>query len=178
MSALLQSIQMGKSLRKTTTVDKSGPQLSGKVLGDSSVPDHIGRGVVDNTPVPEPEVEPTSMSAKSSNRQSVDWFAGMAADNPALSPSSGKMPNFSMATMPEEDEGDVGFGLGGTAPTQAQAIPDINVAEAEDAGPLADIDMGTEFRMRSLYGYEGDGDTYLSKFIDSSCPEKSDETFL
>jgi len=43
-SALLSSIQKGTKLKKTTTVDKSGPALSGKVCGEGGGGAGVGAG--------------------------------------------------------------------------------------------------------------------------------------
>lgn len=86
--ALFASIQGGKALRPTKTVDKSGPGLSGRVLGDIGPPAHIGASAP--TPSPAPSVPslifsvPPEASAqantRSDNRQSVGWFSERAAD--------------------------------------------------------------------------------------------------
>lgn len=133
MSALLQSIQLGKQLRKTETIDKSGPQVSGKVIGDASIPEHIGRDLANENTEPNPTPTPMTATTQSNNRQSVDWFAGLASDNAPSS--SSKMPTLSMEIMPEEDESDVGYAYSnGNA-----KIPDISVTTA-DIGAPDDID--------------------------------------
>ncbi|PFH53549.1 hypothetical protein AMATHDRAFT_73354 [Amanita thiersii Skay4041] len=154
VSALMQSIQGGMKLRPTKTVDKSGPQVSGRVLGDIVPPPHI----VAASPVLAPEVdrlpEPVSMSAdpKLNNRQSVDWFANRAVDAglPVVPPSIELLP-----PMAEEEERD-----------ERPSVPFIRV---EEVAPLeasndlmADIDRTIEHRVRSLYPFEGDGPDDLS----------------
>ncbi|KIY46490.1 hypothetical protein FISHEDRAFT_75585 [Fistulina hepatica ATCC 64428] len=165
--ALLSSIQGGLKLRKAHTVDKSGPQVSGKVLGDEAPPAHINT----SNPVPSPSPPqastvslpavvaapqftvppppPLSMESQASGhsyRESVDWYADMAAGGPP--PSS--LPN--LPPMQEEPE-DV-------APAAAP-VPDIRiqdddaVSSAVDA--FADIDRTIEFRARTLYAYQAQG---------------------
>ncbi|CAK5279140.1 unnamed protein product [Mycena citricolor] len=144
MSALLKSIQGGLSLRKTVTVDKSGPGLSGKVIGDSAPPSHIS--AIPQAPSPPPiQAAPSSKD----NRQSVDWYAGLAAD--AAPPVIDVLP-----PMKEESEYDEPYGT----------VPDIHVEhEPEASGEsdlMADIDKSVELRVRSLYAYQGDGPDDLS----------------
>ncbi|PPQ97490.1 hypothetical protein CVT26_002719 [Gymnopilus dilepis] len=104
VSALMKSIQSGMKLKPTKTVDKSGPPVSGKVLGDAAPPEHINAAPRAPSPAQQHEAypEPTPMggnhddsfASKSSNRQSVGWFADRAADlgasptSPSLSPSA------------------------------------------------------------------------------------------
>ena len=83
VSALMQSIQGGMKLRPTNTVDKSGPPVSGRVLGDSAPPLHINASISNVLPSSSTQdlPEPISMeSSTSENRQSVDWFANRAVD--------------------------------------------------------------------------------------------------
>lgn len=47
-SALLQSIQKGAKLKKTVTVDKSGPILAGKVNNNSTTAPTISRSITNN----------------------------------------------------------------------------------------------------------------------------------
>ncbi|KAJ7819806.1 hypothetical protein B0H14DRAFT_2835768 [Mycena olivaceomarginata] len=143
VSALMKSIQGGLKLRKAVTVDKSGPPVSGKVIGDTAPPEHINaapRPVSPPAPMSIPEPPTISSTASSNNRQSVDWYNGLASDT-VPAPVINHLP-----PMKEESEYDEPY-----AP-----VPDINVVEpASDL--MADIDKSTELRVRSLYAYEGDG---------------------
>ncbi|KAJ7590631.1 hypothetical protein C8J56DRAFT_887202 [Mycena floridula] len=155
MSALLQSIQGGKKLKSVKTVDKSGPPVAGKVIGDPSPPvsryepppDHD----FDNEHLSESASltpEPPSMSATSSSqgtsRQSVDWYAGLASDGVGA---QSTIPTFpTMASTEEEDEEDLVH------------VPEIQVT----SDLMADIDMGTDLKVRTLYPFEGEGADDLS----------------
>ncbi|KAJ3827567.1 hypothetical protein F5880DRAFT_1609212 [Lentinula raphanica] len=150
-SALLSSIQGGLRLRPTKTVDKSGPQLSGKVLGDTAPPDHITTAVRPPSPPAPPSVAPVEVPAMSAkdNRQSVDWYAGLAAD-------AGKFaPPVVPTTISEDAEHE---------PEQPHVpIPDIQVDVADPVNDLmADIDKSITLSVRSLYPFEGDGPDDLS----------------
>ncbi|KAI0085934.1 hypothetical protein BDY19DRAFT_963763 [Irpex rosettiformis] len=158
-SALLNAIQAGKSLRKTQTNDRSAAPVSGHVIGDVGPPAHVS--AVPRAPSPpspqafaappsiapsEPSfVAPTeSNTSERSNRESVGWFGNLAADTGAAHLSR-------LESMAEEEEPSV--------PTPA-AVPEIQVetvghdAPKED-DPMQDIDLSTEYRVRSLYAYEG-----------------------
>lgn len=85
--ALFASIQGGvPRLRHTTTVDKSAPPVSGRVIGDAAPPSHISDAprehAAPQAPLPQAprEEEDHSATQRSVNRQSVDWYAGLAAD--------------------------------------------------------------------------------------------------
>lgn len=191
-NALLQSIQGGMKLRKAVTVDKSGPPLSGKVLGDTAPPAHINAAprpisppVVRVTPPPMEQfdvAEAPSMThedmSRANNRQSVGWFADRAADVGSGSPAEvHRLP--AMLEADEEEERFV---------TPPAAVPEITVNEpvAEPVSDLmADIDKSTrmslgffaklrcvshpfflfvaEHRVRSLYAFQGDGPEDLCK---------------
>jgi uncharacterized protein YaiE (UPF0345 family) len=92
------------------------------------------------------------MSANA-NRQSVDWFAGLAAD-------AGKIPPPAVpTTISEDSEYEM------PEPEQHYAaIPDIQVDVAADPASdlMADIDKSTTLSVRSLYPFEGDGPDDLS----------------
>ena len=103
VSALMRSIQGGLRLKKTQTSDRSGPPVSGRVLGDDAPPPHINAAPRPATPPAEVEPEPlpasvpmSSGGSSSTHRQSVDWYAGLAADQSPLSPP--------LPSMAEEDE--------------------------------------------------------------------------
>ncbi|KAF7972256.1 hypothetical protein HWV62_18572 [Athelia sp. TMB] len=141
MGALLGAIQGGAKLRKAVTKDRSAAAVSGKVLGDTAPPPHINAAPRPASP-PSPPRAPTS---KENNRQSVDWFAGMAADH-------GASANAHMPATIEEDEND-------SEPQAPAPVPEIQVSEhaPEPAAenPMDDIDRTTHHRVRSLYPYEG-----------------------
>ncbi|KAF8216277.1 hypothetical protein K438DRAFT_1953239 [Mycena galopus ATCC 62051] len=142
VSALMKSIQGGMKLRKAVTVDKSGPPVSGKVLGDTAPPAHINLALAS---VPEPPMV-SSTPSSNSNRQSVDWYGGLASDT--VPPSATALDR--LPPMKEEHEYD--------EPYAPAPVPDINVVEPEPVSDLmADIDKSREIRVRSLYAYEGDG---------------------
>lgn len=128
-SALLSSITMGAKLRKTETRDRSAAPVAGRVLGDTAPPPHISaapRPVSPPAPAA-PKVEPAAepeADHRAQYRQSVDWYAGLAADHGQVSP----LP----ATIEEDEEEE--------APRN---VPDIQVHEAatpEVADPLEDVD--------------------------------------
>lgn len=130
-SALLNAIHQGKSLRKTQTNDRSATGLAGKVLGDTAPPSHISAAPRAPSP-PAPEApapairhvdipEPPLLSARSSNRDSVDWYAGLAADGGSAPPDMSRLPS-----MIEEEE-------------PATPVPAIQVDSAENEA-MADVD--------------------------------------
>ncbi|THH31859.1 hypothetical protein EUX98_g2302 [Antrodiella citrinella] len=142
MSALLSSIQAGARLKKAQTNDRSGSALSGKVLGDTAPPPHINTAVSADplsppqslSSLPLPPLVTGGDSSKSSNRDSVDWYAGLAAD--------GGNSHEHMPSMAEEDE-----------EPAAAPVPHIQVEDTAD--PLDDVDKSIQYRVRSLYAYEG-----------------------
>ncbi|KAF7294543.1 Actin cytoskeleton-regulatory complex protein [Mycena indigotica] len=147
-SALLLAIQGGKSLRKTVTVDKSGPSVSGKVVGGSEVPAHIN--VAPRAPSPEP---PSMSMSNNSNRQSVDWYAGLAADSTPIVVD--RMPSMSEEV---EEPYEPHF----SQPQPPPSVPDIHVEDHEstpqsESDLMADVDRTVELKVRTLYAYEGDG---------------------
>ncbi|EMD34285.1 hypothetical protein CERSUDRAFT_117167 [Gelatoporia subvermispora B] len=164
-NALLSAIQSGARLRKAQTNDRSAAALSGKVLGDAAPPPHVT--IAPREPSPPPaapsppppappalSIEPAA-SARSSNRESVDWYAGLAADG-------GAVPMEHLPPMQEEEE-------------PVTPVPHIQV-NAVDEGPMADIDKTVEYRVRSLYAYEGQRPEDLSfgeNLILTAHPSKS-----
>lgn len=141
-SALLSSIQSGARLRKAQTNDRSAAALSGKVLGDTSPPPHIAAAprapsppAALSPPAPAmslPEVTPAMEQTGSSrsNRESVGWFAGLAADQAGESTPMHER----LESMAEEDEYE-----------QPAAIPQIQVQpeHAQDNDLMQDIDLST-----------------------------------
>jgi hypothetical protein len=133
MSALLSSIQGGARLKKAQTVDKSGPGVSGRVIGGADVPEHIntgeppaatGRGGDDE------EVEDES-SQRNPNRQSVDWLGGLAADHSRPAESA----YMSLESTKEEQVNGNGT---------AEETPSINVDSGDgDGDGLDEFDMST-----------------------------------
>lgn len=87
------------------------------------------------------------------NRQSVDWYAGLAAEQHAqvqAQPGLESMPEQEEQEREEEHEGN------------GHAVPEIQVqgvGESEEAGgetdAMEDVDKGVMLRVRSLYAYEG-----------------------
>ncbi|KAH9890504.1 hypothetical protein C8Q73DRAFT_651881 [Cubamyces lactineus] len=173
-SALLSAIQSGKKLRKAQTNDRSAAALSGKVLGDTAPPPHISAAprlpsppppaaapVEHHTPAEaEVAVPPAMDSVRSSNRESVDWYAGLAAEGSAVQRGfSEPLP----ATVEEEEE-------------PATPVPQIQVDTTEESDALADVDMSTEYRVRSLYAYQAQRPEELSfgeNLILTAHPSKS-----
>jgi len=133
VSALMRSIQGGMKLRPAKTVDKSGPPVSGRVLGDPTPPPHISAGVA-NTPssstqgLPEPPME---NSRSNDNRQSVDWFANRAVDVGLSSSWIDVLP----APREEEEQEE-------QLPVPTIRVDETNIQD-EANGLLSDIDKST-----------------------------------
>ncbi|RDB19337.1 Actin cytoskeleton-regulatory complex protein pan1 [Hypsizygus marmoreus] len=178
-SGLMKSIQGGLKLKHAKTVDKSAPPVSGRVLGDTAPPAHINAAprpaspparAVTPPPAPAPAheqyqqyeqhlPEPAAMdqgSSKSSNRQSVGWFAERAADA-----GSGvevqRLPSTNEESEEDED-------IYASPPSAVASIPAIHIEEAASTAPdpLADIDKSITHRARTLYAFEGEGPDDLS----------------
>jgi hypothetical protein len=92
------------------------------------------------------------MDSTSSNRQSVDWYAGLAADERTIE----RLP-----PTAEEDERETGV----RDDSYYAAVPDIHLAAPtgeEQDDPMADVDKSVENRVRSLYAYGGQRPSDLS----------------
>ena len=95
---------------------------------------------------------PTDSSvSRASNRESVDWYAGLAADS-GMSP---QQPEH-LPSMAEEDEESVA----------AAPVPQIQVESTGDDA-FEDVDKSVQFRVRTLYAYEAQRAEELSKCIES-----------
>lgn len=143
--ALFSQITSGApKLRKAVTNDRSTAAVSGNVLGDTAPPPHINaQPHLPSSPprtvemlVPEPAAESVDMSRHSS-RQSVDWYAGLAAEG-STPP---QLPTTVEETVEEEEEEEY------KTPT---SIPEIQVdASATLSTPeaakdlLEDVDQNT-----------------------------------
>ncbi|KAI0044289.1 hypothetical protein FA95DRAFT_1497317 [Auriscalpium vulgare] len=154
--ALLNAIQGGARLRKAVTNDRSSAPVSGRVIGDAAPPPHVNIAPRPVSPPSPPQMPPqdphppppalSEEDSRANNRQSVDWYAGLAADHGAAS----REPS-GLGSMREEDESEPEKeGNGHAAP-----VPHIQVASPEESDPLDDVDLSTEYRVRSLYPYEG-----------------------
>ncbi|KAG9017136.1 hypothetical protein FRB90_001611 [Tulasnella sp. 427] len=145
-NALFAAIQGGKKLRKAVTNDRSGAGVSGRVIGDAAPPTHISDSPHPASPdhADSPEAAFPSQplgsqtSTKSDNRQSVDWFAGLAADGGIVS-----KPSQSIQVMESHAE------------ESEDSVPHITVHDHDNASDdLADVDTTKEHRTRTLYAYE------------------------
>ncbi|KAI0294656.1 hypothetical protein B0F90DRAFT_1755296 [Multifurca ochricompacta] len=145
-SALLSAIQSGTRLRRTVTNDRSASAFSGRVIGDAGPPSHVN--VAPRVPSPESSEISHSESNVNPNRQSVDWYVGLAADHGTHASREPSLPS-----MGEEDEEQARKEANG----HAVSVPEIEIAHVEDAesDPLADVDRSTEYRVRTLYSYDG-----------------------
>lgn len=143
------------------------------MIGDASAPvQRFEPPPVVAEPEPEPAAVPAiaNVDTKMNNRQSVDWYGGLAADT-YPSPTTASVPN--LATMAEEDEEEVESSAPGPAPLRNGTSAELGDSRSSEAdGPEADFDMSTceqQFppfgkalmlvppatRVRSLYAYEG-----------------------
>jgi actin cytoskeleton-regulatory complex protein PAN1 len=142
VNALMLSIQGGKKLRKAQTNDRSAAPVSGRVVGDTAPPHHINAAVrppsppaapVTSSPGPILESIPmtSDVNSRSSNRQSVDWYAGLAADEGHVVE---RMPSTA-----EEDEDDV------RNEQPPASVPEVRVVEpaGDIPDPMNDVDKST-----------------------------------
>ncbi|CDZ97229.1 RhoGEF GTPase [Phaffia rhodozyma] len=131
---LFASIQGGAKLKKTVTKDTSSAAVTGRVIGDAAPPAHISdvpRAV--SPPVPQEErVE--EVRERNANRESVDWYQGLAA-NGGVQQHASELPK--LAAPVEEDE------------------------EVEEEGskvvvdPLDGVNLSRSLKVRTLFSYEG-----------------------
>lgn len=135
--ALLSAIQGGARLKKAQTVDKSGPAVSGKPIGDAAPPAHINAAPSIPSPVPTPrEAEnrfDEDFTPRSSNRQSVDWLGGLAADQSRPGANFGEYNSLG-STREEEEEG--------LTQMNGSQQPEIKVQDENGgAGDMDEFDM-------------------------------------
>ncbi|KIL68468.1 hypothetical protein M378DRAFT_184914 [Amanita muscaria Koide BX008] len=159
VNALMRSIQGGMKLRPTKTIDKSGPPVAGRVMGESAPPVHINGGQQSFPPpsppsfsqaLPEPIPMAPSDEANLDNRQSVGWFANRAVD--------AGLSNSWVDVLPTTAEGE--------EQEEKPTIPTIQVdqpiIQETENDLLSDIDKSQEYRVRTLYPFVGDGPDDLS----------------
>ncbi|ORY26048.1 hypothetical protein BCR39DRAFT_542389 [Naematelia encephala] len=150
MNALLGAIQSGARLKKTETIDKSGPPVSGHVVGDAAPPAHISTAPSLPSPVREttqPSFE-SDFTPSDNKRQSVDWYAGLAADQSHPAATFGEYSQ--LEPTAEEDE-----------TKTAGGVPDIAVQDTS-SGSMEDFDTTSNIRARTLFAYEGQRDVDLT----------------
>ena len=150
IGALLGDIRGGLKLKPTQTVDKSGPSVSGRVVGSSNA-----AAASSSQPIDEPHTVPELIrSDKVDHRQSVDWFATRAADHVS---SVGMLPG--TAEVDEEEEEEEEEENLNRAPGSSVRVPAIQVDETPvDVGSdlMADIDESIgEFFFLSPRGLVG-----------------------
>jgi hypothetical protein len=160
---LLQSILGGARLKPTKTVDRSGVLGAGAVLGDSAPPVHIIHPP--KAPSPPPQ-QFAPISNGHAYKESVDWYADLAADASVPPPPT-------LGSVAEEE------------PAQTfTPVPSINVQEevpvSTQNDPLEDVDLGIceclgnllrdtaliddlAHRVRTLYAYDGQREEDLCK---------------
>ncbi|WRT65306.1 uncharacterized protein IL334_002249 [Kwoniella shivajii] len=148
--ALLSAIQGGARLKKAQTVDKSGPPAAGKVVGDAAPPPHISDQPRAISPPPQPrEDEEDHFATRNANRQSVDWYAGLAADS--SHPAASHAEESTLPPTREEDE-----------PSHAIYEEIKGKEDASSGDDLEDFDLSKTLRVRSLYEFTGTRDVDLS----------------
>jgi hypothetical protein len=132
---LLGAIQGGARLKKVSTNDRSGTGLAGRILGDdapptliSAAPRHVS-SPIELTQTPDMMKNDSLPMVANGNghvhRASVDWYAGLAADQ------GHREMEVSLPPMAEEDEPE---------PTPL-AVPQIQIMSSVDShDPLEDVD--------------------------------------
>lgn len=175
--ALLGQIQGGLRLRKAQTVDKSGPAVSGAVIGDASAP--VQKFIPPPSPpaaapVEDPASEPSaadeSLISNNPNRQSVDWASHLAADQMNGSTKASTLPDEPSVREEEEDSDDdreapEDIDGPGLAPGRANAATQNGTTAVSDE--FEDFDMTKTIRVRSLYPYDGQREEDLT-FVENS----------
>lgn len=154
------------------TNDRSAAAVGGKVVGDAAPPPHVNAQPRPASPPSPPAFIPPppavsdelespayASTARSDNRQSVDWYAGLAAHSMGAEHAAVASAIASLPETKEEDEYT-------NEATNGHAVPDIRVddipAPAAEEDPLEDIDMSTEYRALSLYPYDAQRPEELS----------------
>jgi len=112
------------------------------VLGDAGPGPHVSGP---------PAIPPTGIShsenSTNPSRQSIDWYMGLAADQGTHVSQEPSLP-----PMGEEDEEPAHKDMNG----HAAPVPEIEVAHVGvEADLLEDIDSSIEYRVRTLYPYDG-----------------------
>ncbi|OXH48550.1 hypothetical protein J004_04452, partial [Cryptococcus neoformans] len=163
--ALLSAIQGGARLKKAQTVDKSGPPGVGKVIGDAAPPSHIQETPREHAP-PSPEAAPAPVEERAPspappsedsfvsgnpNRQSIDWYAGLAADASHPAASVGETSMLEPPQEEEEEKEQDGY--------EQIEKPHVQIEGEDD---LEEFDFATTIRVRALYEFVGTRDVDLS----------------
>ncbi|KAK9896443.1 hypothetical protein P389DRAFT_211187 [Cystobasidium minutum MCA 4210] len=175
-AALLGAIQSGARLRKATTNDRSIVQGAGHILDtpgaaanterseeetNASKPKGPSPIMSDSQSVPPPDSLSSSTPAAKGNRQSVDWYGGLAADHypspPVQSSSESMLPK--VAEDAEEHSSDDDDADNAKAsqlqPHDATEVPSTTGDPNADDDTTALFDMTASTKMRSLYAYQG-----------------------
>lgn len=139
VGALFAAIQGGARLKHTTTNDRSGAPVSGRVIGDAAPRAHINDAPREHTPSPVPvpqavQEEDHGISERSANRQSVDWYSGLAADADRSVAEPSGMASVVEADEPSED---------------VQAAKTVSPIHDTEDDPTGDFDMTTSTCLKS-----------------------------
>jgi hypothetical protein len=129
--ALLSAIQGGARLKKAQTVEK-GQGVTGRIIGgDAAPPPHIANPPRIESPEPQPSaaVDEERETSFNPNRQSVDWYAGLAADT--THPGASFAESTTLGPTREEEE---------VSPSQNGHTPAITI-EGDGGDELDEFDM-------------------------------------
>lgn len=171
-SALMGSILAGTRLRKAVTNDRSAASVSGSVVGDSAPPEHILNAPRPVSP-PAPSANPYTQEGiapstpsipvapegdvRVNHRQSVDWYAGLAADQGVLNP----LPPTIEENEPEEERTTIVPAIQVDEPPTEDAtdlLDDVDKSKGEcfllPCGRFLLNTESPEYRVRTLYSYE------------------------